>query len=71
MIYHLPIIKHFVKVNMSIIHHISWVNSLNNELFYRIDRIEQNLKMDYSLKQPKLPDGITNHIANDEIPNFY
>jgi hypothetical protein len=43
MIYHLPIIKHFVKVNMNIIHHIGWVNSLNNELFYRIERIEQKL----------------------------
>ncbi len=30
MIYHLLIIKHFVKVKMNIIHQISWVNSLNN-----------------------------------------
>ncbi len=45
MIYHLLIIKHFVKVKMNIIHQISWVKSLNNELFYRIDSIEQTLKM--------------------------
>ena len=33
MIYHLLIIKHLIKDKMNIIHHISWVNSLNNDPF--------------------------------------
>jgi|GEM_PF-4006661 len=53
MIYHLPIIKQFVKVKLNIIHHISWVNSLNNGLFC----LESNrtLFCDLCIKQDMRP----------------